>query len=383
MKENWKTYSLGTDIATRLGDGLHGTPQYDESGEYYFINGSNLVNGRIEVNSNTKKVSEEEFKKHKKNLSENTILLGINGTIGNVALYNGEKCILGKSVCYINVDDKFDKQFIKYVLLNDNFQNHIRTNATGTTIKNVGLKLLRDYEIEMPSDKEEQAEIASILFSLDDKIELNHQMHQTIEAIAQTLFREWFFNLNFPGFDGELVNGLPKGWKIGKISDVLELQYGKALKADTRIEGEFPVLGSSGIVGYHNAFIVVGPGIVIGRKGTIGEVIWVEENFFPIDTTFYVVDKIGTNGLYYHYFLLKEQDFKKIGSDSAVPGLNRNQAHENTIVVPEKNVVDDFNEVVKPLFEKKFILTNEIATLTRLRNSLLPKLMSGKIEIKA
>lgn len=383
MKENWKKYNLGTDIAIRLGDGLHGTPVYDGNGEYYFINGSNLVNGRIEINSHTKKVSEDEYKKHKRELSDKTILLGINGTIGNVALYNGEKCILGKSVCYINVDDRFDKQFIKYVLLNENFQNHIRTNATGTTIKNVGLKLLRNYEVEMPSDREEQSQIASILSSLDEKIELNHQMNHTLESIAQTLFKEWFLNFKFPGFDGKLVNGLPKGWRIGKIGDVLELQYGKALKADTRIEGEFPVLGSSGIVDYHNTFIVVGPGIVIGRKGTIGEVIWVDENFFPIDTTFYVVDLIETNGLYYHYFLLKQQDFKKIGSDSAVPGLNRNQAHENTIVVPEKNVVNEFNELVKPLFDRKYVVKNEIATLSRLRDSLLPKLMSGKIEIKA
>ena len=138
----WKTYKL-IDVAERIGDGLHGTPEYDENGEYYFINGSNLINGKIVVSSNTKRVNETEYLKHKKALSENTILLGINGTIGNVALYQNEQCILGKSVAYINVKSDFDKQFIRYVLTNEHFQRFIKTNASGTTIKNVGLGLLR------------------------------------------------------------------------------------------------------------------------------------------------------------------------------------------------------------------------------------------------
>lgn len=276
-----------------------------------------------------------------------------------------------------------EKEFVYWIMRTAPYHSYIVGSATGSTVKHTSPSRITSYEFYAPEDKEDQVFLASVLTSLEDKIEINHQINHTVESIAQTLFKEWFVNLNFPGFNRELVNGLPKGWRIGKIGDVLELQYGKALKADTRIEGEFPVLGSSGIVDYHTTFIVVGPGIVIGRKGTIGEVIWVDENFFPIDTTFYVVDKIGTNGLYYHYFLLKQQDFKKIGSDSAVPGLNRNQAHENIIVIPEKSVVDDFNELVKPLFDRRFIVKNEIATLTRLRDSLLPKLMSGKIEIKA
>lgn len=96
----WKTYKL-KEISSKIGDGLHGTPTYDENGDYYFINGSNLVNGKIDINSNTKKVHLEEFEKYKKELTDRTILIGINGTIGNLALYNGEKCILGKSAAYI------------------------------------------------------------------------------------------------------------------------------------------------------------------------------------------------------------------------------------------------------------------------------------------
>ena len=162
----WKTYTLGKDVVTKLGDGLHGTPIYDDNGEYYFINGSNLVEGKIIINSNTKKVTEEEFVKYKKDLSNKTILLGINGTIGNVALYNNEKCILGKSAAYLNINDDFDKHFVKYVLTNNHFQNYIKNNASGTTIKNVGLGLLREYEFSAPVDKAEQQQIIEKAFSL-------------------------------------------------------------------------------------------------------------------------------------------------------------------------------------------------------------------------
>ena len=223
---NWKKYKLG-EVATRIGDGLHGTPKYDNNGEYYFINGSNLIDGKIVINANTKKVSEQEFLKHKKELSERSILLGINGTIGNIALYQDEKCILGKSAAYINVEKKIDKNFIRYILANKHFQDFIKTNASGTTIKNVGLALLREYEFSAPENKTTQSQIAQILTSFDDKIELLGQMNQTLETMAQTIFKEWFVDFNFPEFDGELVEGLPKGWKNCILKDFGRIVCGK------------------------------------------------------------------------------------------------------------------------------------------------------------
>jgi type I restriction enzyme, S subunit len=174
---------------------------------------------------------------------------------------------------------------------------------------------------------------------------------------------------------------IPKGWRVGKLGEVCELAYGKGLKSEYRIEGEFPVVGSNGIVGAHNEYLVEGPGIVIGRKGTIGEVIWLHQNFFPIDTTFYIKDLLGVSALYFHYFLLKEQDFKKIGSDSAVPGLNRNQAYDNIVVIPSLDVINQFNEIMVSVFESIYNNEQQSATLASLRNALLPKLMSGEIEV--
>ena len=116
----WKEVLL-TEVTTRIGDGLHGTPNYDENGDYYFINGNNLLKGRIVIKPDTKKINSEEYIKYSKPIDDRTILLSINGTIGNLAYYNNEKCILGKSACYINLNDNVDKQFIYYHFLNRDF----------------------------------------------------------------------------------------------------------------------------------------------------------------------------------------------------------------------------------------------------------------------
>jgi len=145
------------DITTQLGDGLHGTPKYTDNGEYYFINGNNLSNGKIIFKENTKRVSEFEYEKYKKNLNKRSILVSINGTLGNVAFYNNEKIILGKSACYFNLKENIDKYYIKYFMSSPYFFNYAHKEATGATIKNVSLKSMRDFNVPVPSIKTQQA----------------------------------------------------------------------------------------------------------------------------------------------------------------------------------------------------------------------------------
>ncbi|MBE0435060.1 MAG: restriction endonuclease subunit S, partial [Methylomicrobium sp.] len=191
---NWPKVTL-EEVTSILGDGLHGTPKYDENGEYYFINGNNLSSGKIIFNEKTKRASKEEYLKHKKNLTDRTILVSINGTLGNVALYNGEKVFLGKSACYFNVNEDVDKQFIRYVISSDLFQNYIHSLATGSTIKNVSLKLMRNFRFRLPT-LTIQKKASKILEDLDNKIELNAQTNQTLEQIAQALFKSWFVDFD-------------------------------------------------------------------------------------------------------------------------------------------------------------------------------------------
>ena len=210
--DSWKEVILA-DCVSLLGDGLHGTPKYTENGEYAFINGNNLIDGRIIIKSDTKRVDKSEYQKYKKNLTDRTILVSINGTLGNVGTFNNEKVILGKSACYFNVKNDIDKNFIKYIVSSQEFKTYLETNATGTTIKNVSLAQMRNYAFTLPPLPTQQ-KIAKVLSSLDDKIELNNKINDNLEQQAQALFKSWF--VDFEPFGGEM----PAGWKMGKLSEI-------------------------------------------------------------------------------------------------------------------------------------------------------------------
>ena len=144
MPEGWAWCRLN-EISSELGDGIHGTPEYDVNGDYYFVNGNNLCNGKIIIKDDTKRVSQIEYNKYKKNLNQNTILVSINGTLGNIAFYNKENIILGKSACYFNLFEKQFKDFMFFLLSSKYFKKYASENATGSTIKNVSLKTMRDF----------------------------------------------------------------------------------------------------------------------------------------------------------------------------------------------------------------------------------------------
>jgi type I restriction enzyme, S subunit len=240
--------------------------------------------------------------------------------------------------------------------------------AVGATMPSINTSILSTVDILLPTLPEQYA-IAGVLSSLDDKIDLLHRQNKTLEGMAKALWRKMF------------VEEADPGWEKGKLGDLVELCYGKGLKEEKRIPGRYPVYGSNAVVGYHNDFLVEGPGIVIGRKGTLGVVNYVEENFFPIDTTFYIKSKTNAGKLFFEYFLLKEFDFEDMNSDSAVPGLNREIAESIELVIPMQQSIMDFNEFCDPLCTKKLKNDHQIRTLSHLRDTLLPKLMSGEVRV--
>ncbi|MDM2729163.1 restriction endonuclease subunit S [Citrobacter sp. Cy070] len=188
--------------------------------------------------------------------------------------------------------------------------------------------------------------------------------------MAETLFRQWL--------DNEQQDNL----KEGKLSDIISLKYGKALKQENRSGEGFPVVASGGIVGFHNEYLVNAPGIVIGRKGTLGKVYYMYENFYPIDTSYYIESKIKNSKLFYEYFLLKSLGFENMNSDSAVPGLNRDSAMSSSITLPSFEMIINFNSFCEGFFNKIKINSTQVNTLENLRDTLLPKLMSGELRVQ-
>lgn len=249
----------------------------------------------------------------------------------------------------------------------------------------------------------QQRAIAHILGTLDDKIELNRRINETLEEMARALFKSWFVDFDpvrakmgshnsglpqhlmdlFPKrFIESELGKIPKGWKIKTLGELLDLSYGKALKASSRRYGDIPVYGSNGNVGWHNKRLVPGPGIVVGRKGNPGVITWVNSDFFPIDTTFFVVSKNTNQNLHFLFYALKNQDLPSMATDSAVPGLNRNLVYMNRQIVPTNRIIEHFNRYVGAIFARSHRLEEESRTLATLRDALLPKLITGHLRVK-
>jgi type I restriction enzyme S subunit len=187
----------------------------------------------------------------------------------------------------------------------------------------------------------------------------------------------------FPdSFEKSELGEVPKGWRVARLGDVVELAYGKALTEGVRKHGDIPVYGSNGQIGWHDEKLVKGPGIVVGRKGNPGVVTWAPVSFFAIDTTFYVLPRGGLTSLYFLYYALRNHRLDVLGADSAVPGLNRNIACMSRQLIPSAAVLDAFDRSLRPLFEACHCLDEQTNTLAALRDTLLPKLISGELRVK-
>ncbi|WP_242065139.1 restriction endonuclease subunit S [Nostoc sp. FACHB-133] len=185
----WEINKL-ENISSEIGDGIHSTPKYVEFSEFYFINGNNLIKSSIQITDQTKCVSEEEFCKYKNILNDRTILISINGTIGNIAFFNNEKVILGKSAAYINVKKAISKNYIFYFLQTYTINCYFEDELTGSTIRNLSLKSIRNTPISIPPTIEEQKAIAQILSDMDAEIEGLEQKRDKYKAIKQGMMQE-------------------------------------------------------------------------------------------------------------------------------------------------------------------------------------------------
>lgn len=207
IPESWEWVRLA-DIVSILGDGIHGTPSYNPKGDYYFINGNNLKSGIISINDNTKKVSREEFMKYKKELNNSSILVSINGTIGNIAFYNNERVMLGKSACYFNLIPIESKRYVYWLLQSKYFLDYALKQATGTTIKNVSLKTMKSFIIPFPP-LAEQERIADKVGYLVEKIQDFSTKNTTLQDLQSVFPNKLENSILHYAMQGKLVEQDP------------------------------------------------------------------------------------------------------------------------------------------------------------------------------
>lgn len=304
FKNSWDCTIL-EKLSKKIGDGIHSTPSYDDDGTFYFINGNNLNRGKIVITSSTKRVSEKEaYKNNAENLEADSILMSINGTIGNVALYNNEPIMLGKSACYINSKDNVDKKFLFYYLQYPKTQSYFEAELTGTTIKNLSLQSIRKTKICIPTI-EEQHKISHFLQKIDERIATQNKIIEKLETLIKGII--------------ETVISSQKPNTL--IKNCLECNSSTLQESQVAETGTFPVYGATGISGYTETADINGESILIIKDGSsVGIVKFVTGEYSYIGTLNSLIAKDGYC-LKYIYFALQRFSFEPYKTGMAIPHI--------------------------------------------------------------
>ncbi|MGB5806474.1 restriction endonuclease subunit S [Castellaniella sp.] len=368
------------EVCLGIYDGPHATPKEAETGPIFLGIKNVTADGRLDF-SEIRHVSEQEFQKWTRRVTPKTddIVFSYEATLHLYGLIpEGFHGCLGRRMALVRPDPlRVVPRYLHYYFLSPMWKSVITSNViTGATVDRIPLARFPDFPVRIPSLMKQQR-IADTLSSYDDLIENNRRRIALLEQAARLLYREWFVHLRFPGHEHvKVVDGVPEGCIRKPLGEIATLNYGKALKAENRTPGTVPVYGSSGIVGTNATALSPGPGVIVGRKGNVGSVYWSSTSFFPIDTVYYIDAKLSN---LYLYYALQHAQF--INTDVAVPGLNRDFAHGRELLIPDESLLTSFLESVTPMHQQIDKLTQYNTKLREVRDLLLPRLMSGEIEV--
>ncbi len=372
------------DITDKIGDGIHGTPKYDDNGDYYFVNGNNLVDGDIVFKKDTKRINEEQYLKNKRDLNKNTLLVSINGTLGNVAKYNNEKIILGKSACYMNVKDEYNVDYVYFVFESPEFKKYLQYGANGTTIKNVPLSAIRNYEISIPS-KENQDKIVRILKSIEDKIKLNNKINNNLYELCNNLFHEYLDKYESKVEYKKIVE-IAKKVVTGKTPSTANKDFWDGdipfITIPDMHNQVFTIKTERNITELGAKSIIPKNSISVSCIATVGLVsINTEDSQTNQQINSIVIE--NDYDLYFLFEYLSEQEeyMKSIAGGSTTYNINKNTFENIEVPYLPKDVLIEFNNSVSSMFEKIKLNQYENERLSQLRDTLLPKLMNGEIDL--
>lgn len=352
------------------------------------LRGDNVQQGYIRWGDKTKKWPTAECDELERyQLAENDVILAMDRPIVGDGLKmawikpEDLPALLVQRVCRLRGKPGLAlTSFIRYVLAAPEFSAHIHRITTGANIPHISGKDIAAYEFNLP-DLADQARIVDCLSVYDDLIATNQRRIALLEDAARRLYREWFVHLRFPGHESVPVkDGVPEGWERGSLDRALFLQRGFDLPNGSRIAGDVPVYASTGINGFHNDAKAVGPGVVTGRSGTLGQVHYVAKDFWPLNTSLWVKEFRRVSPIV-AYFLLSELNLEQFNSGASVPTLDRKTVHQASVLLPSPGLVEKFDTLVQPLFDQIDALKAGIDSTSKARNLLLPKLMSGQLDV--
>ena len=377
----WKEVRLG-DVCTRVCSG--GTPKSTNlsyyGGEIPWLNTKEIDFNRIY--STEKTITDSGLNNSSaKWIVPNTVTVAMYGATA------GKSCIVkvpmttNQACCNLTINDEVaDYEFIYYSLKND--YTTLASLANGGAQQNLNAQIIKDYVLKMPS-LADQRRITSILSSLDRKIELNNKINADLEEMAQAIFKNWFVDFE-PFKNGKFVNSelgmIPEGWKVGCLGDIAEITSGKRppkKSKDKTKELFIPLIGASDIMGFTSDVLYERPILVIGRVGTHGVVQRFQEKCWPSDNTLVIESR------YYNYVyqLLKGIDYSAINRGSTQPLITQTDVKNTDVIIAPENVLKEYESITSTLFSKHRANIKENSRLSLLRDTLLPRLMSGELEV--
>ena len=335
-------------------------------------------------------ISESDYKKYKLKIGDLLIARTGNSTGAVTTIKDKVDAVFASYLIRFKPNfNKVDFRFLDFLTRSRLWTSFVNSVKKGSAQGGANANDFAAFPIKLPP-LPEQKSIADVLGSLDDKIELLREQNETLEALAQTLFKRWFIDFNFPDKNGNSykdsggkmipseLGDIPDGWKVGKLSEAVNVRYGKNHKALN--DGGYPCYGSGGIMRYVERTLCDNESVLIPRKGTLSNLMYVREPFWSMDTMFFTEFR-QDNFVKYFYLLMERVDLEEMNVGSAVPSMTTAVLNEMQLIYPDAFNLRDFEELCERLYAKTESNTEQIETLTQLRNTLLPKLMKGEIRI--
>jgi type I restriction enzyme S subunit len=380
IPEEWKVVRF-QDICEKLRSG--GTPLTSKkqyyNGEIPFVKIEDITNAKKYLSSTITTITKEGLNNSTAWLvPENSLLLAIYGSLGSVAINTIELATNQAILGIVLKRGKVETEFFYYLFSHLNLKKY----AKRTTQANLTAEIIKNLKIPLPL-LEEQKAITQLLSTVDEAIQKTDEIIAKTERLKKGLMQELLTKgIGHKEFKDAEIGRIPKEWEAVKVGDVLSLEYGSGLPERERIPGTYPVVGSNGIVGYHNQAKVKGPGIVVGRKGTIGAVSWIDRDFWPIDTTYYVRTKTTNVSLKWLFYELIYLNPARFHLADVVPGLKRELVHSLKMILPPLHEQQEIAETLSTVDKKLELERSEKVKLERIKQGLMNLLLTGKIRVK-
>ncbi|HHT7802946.1 TPA: restriction endonuclease subunit S [Streptococcus suis] len=365
-------------------------------GDCVFLNTGNVKNNGFDFSDVDFISFEKDFSLRNGKLLREDIVMTTRGTVGNLAYYSKDirfnhiRINSGMVIIRVN-QENWIPYFIYLFLQSDLFKKQTQKLISGSAQPQLPISVLETIRIPNYSMKQQEF-IAIQIQAIDQKIALNNQINEELEAMAKTLYDYWFVQFDFPDENGnpykssggkmvyndQLKREIPEGWGVENLSNFLTIKNGKDHKDLS--DGNYPVYGSGGLMRKVEDYIFEGESVLIPRKGTLNNIIYVDEKFWTVDTMFYTHMKIDYVALY-TYFSIKDIDFTKLNTGTGVPSMTASILYQLQIINPNADVLKNFDELVRTTYRMIFDNRKQNQELNQLREWLLPMLMNGQVKV--